>query len=57
VNSHSKDFTERSIQDPAFEGMIKSAKTLAMLGDDLLRDKSFRDRVDFEYDKEVRQKI
>jgi amidohydrolase len=57
VNAHSKDFAEMTTKDAAFEGMIKSAKALAMLGADLLTDKPFRDKVDIEYEMEVRQKI
>lgn len=57
VNSHSKDFTEMAITDNAHDGMINSSKALSMLGADLFLDKCFREKVNSEYQKEVRDKV
>lgn len=57
VNEHSRDFTDISITDSAFSGMVKTSKALSMIGADLLLNKEFRDKADSEYVREVKQKI
>jgi len=49
VNSHSKEFTEMSASDRAFEGVIKSIKSMALLGYDILNDTEFRSNIENEY--------
>lgn len=57
VNEHSRDFTDIAITETAFSGMIRAAKALSMVGADILLDKDFRDRVDNEYIREVKEKV
>ena len=57
VNSHSKDFSELAISENAFKGMINSCKAIAMVGADILMDRSFREKVYEEYETEVKHKI
>lgn len=49
VNAHSKAFAELCIKESAYNGMLKSAKALALLGRDLFMDESFRSTVEEEF--------